>query len=100
MNPYLLYLNDMRTWLYVFLSLFSLGHVSIFLGCASLARHLFSLAHCGSCFFCMPSFLSFSMWVMLLWHAIFPLFFQMERDYQSKIFGVFKTNTCAQELSQ
>ena len=38
-----------------------------------------------SYFFGMPSFLSSSLWVKLLWHVIFPLFFQMERYYHSKI---------------
>ena len=57
---------------------------SIFLGRTSLVRHLF-FHFFGSYFFGTPFFLSSPLWVMLLWHVIFPLFFQMERDYQSKI---------------
>ena len=47
---------------------------------------LFSLPHCGSCFFGMPSFLSFLTMghASLACHLSF-LFFRMERDYQSKI---------------
>jgi len=64
--------------------------ISFFLGRASLARHLFYLAHCGSCFFGMPPFLSCSLWVMLLWHVIFPLFFSFYRDSPCPFF-VIKT---------
>ena len=73
------FLSFCTFWIWLaFLSIFDLWAFMcsfFFLDRASLARHLFSLPHCGSYFFGMPSFLSTSPWVMLLWHAIFPLFF-------------------------
>ena len=75
-------MTSLSFWIFLDMASFSLYfwlvslHVlTFFFGCASLARHLFSLPHCGSCFFGMPSFLCTSLWVMLLWHDIFPLFF-------------------------
>jgi len=43
---------------------------SLFLTCEPSCAHFFL----GSCSFDTQSFLSTSLWVMLLWHAIFPLY--------------------------
>jgi len=54
----------------LFLNLLNMASFSLFLICEPSCAHIFF----GSCFFGTPSFLSTSMWVMLLWHAIFPLY--------------------------
>ena len=67
---------------------YAIFSLSSFLGRTSLVRYLFSLAHCGSCFFGMPSFLSF-----FRWREINSL------DFWSFYFVKWR-NACAQDLNQ
>ena len=77
LSPSSLFFLAVLLWYAIFSLFLTMGH-------ASLACHLSSLSHCGSCFFGMPSFLSF-----FRWREIISLRYFL---------GAFKTNTCAQEL--
>ena len=55
----------------LFLNLLDMASFSLYFWLVSLHVLIFF----GSCFFGTPSFLSTSLWVLLLWHAIFPLHF-------------------------